>query len=573
MLAPWGGGSELILNMRWSLSFLFCLITSILLAQKYDRNWIFGTNSGICFSDSIPATFKVNCNNVELSATFSDSIGNLLFFFDSEGQLYAKIKDSSSNEISQSINAHRSESSGPIIIPTQNDSVFVVIHTGRDLQASNCPNSWCLKLYFTILQTQEDSLIVIKKNQLLLDKFVYEHLAAVKHGNSKDWWVFVHTEEDSTNRFYKFLITDTVINYMSYQDIGTFTGLQIDFAGQMQFSKEGNQLALVKSDSRKCEIYNFDRCTGQLLNFRWIILSNLTETYGLEFSSNGKYLYVTSGWQSFNDSKLVQIDLSEPILTSFIIATSTNTFAQLQYAPDNKIYLANQCGPGFPEWDFLPCNQYLSVINHPDSAGLACDFKPFSFYLGDSSKSSLGLPNMPNYNLGALSIYEADADIDTVICTEDTTVKGVLLGVPAVAGVSYSWQPSDSLNYTNIAEPFANPTESTWYYVTLTDTSIKYSCQSRVDSVFVEVKNCSVGINEAAQKQIIIFPNPTSGILQFETTTQDKITQINLHDITGKPLQKFQHSPIDISAYATGAYMISIHFSDGTTVYKKIVKK
>jgi len=183
------------------------------------------------------------------------------------------------------------------------------------------------------------------------------------------------------------------------------------------------------------------------------------------------------------------------------------------------------------------------------------------------------LPNMPNYNLGALSIYEADADIDTVICTEDTTVKGVLLGVPAVAGVSYSWQPSDSLNYTNIAEPFANPTESTWYYVTLTDTSIKYSCQSRVDSVFVEVKNCSVGINEAAQKQIIIFPNPTSGILQFETTTQDKITQINLHDITGKPLQKFQHSPIDISAYATGAYMISIHFSDGTTVYKKIVKK
>jgi hypothetical protein len=42
----------------------------------------------------------------------------------------------------------------------------------------------------------------------------------------------------------------------------------------------------------------------------------------------------------------------------------------------------------------------LSVINQPDSLGLACDFQPFSFYLG-GARTYYGLPNNPDYELGA----------------------------------------------------------------------------------------------------------------------------------------------------------------------------
>ena len=44
-------------------------------------------------------------------------------------------------------------------------------------------------------------------------------------------------------------------------------------------------------------------------------------------------------------------------------------------------------------------NQNLGVVNFPDSLGLACDFQPFSFYLG-GKRTYWGLPNNPEYDLG-----------------------------------------------------------------------------------------------------------------------------------------------------------------------------
>ena len=50
---------------------------------------------------------------------------------------------------------------------------------------------------------------------------------------------------------------------------------------------------------------------------------------------------------------------------------------------------------------YYPENMNLSVINSPDSAGLACDFQPWSFYLG-GKRTYWGLPNNPDYDLGPL---------------------------------------------------------------------------------------------------------------------------------------------------------------------------
>jgi hypothetical protein len=44
----------------------------------------------------------------------------------------------------------------------------------------------------------------------------------------------------------------------------------------------------------------------------------------------------------------------------------------------------------------------LSVINSPDSLGAACNFQPYSFYLG-GKRTYWGLPNNPNYELGPLT--------------------------------------------------------------------------------------------------------------------------------------------------------------------------
>ncbi|MBK7886914.1 MAG: hypothetical protein IPJ86_06280 [Bacteroidetes bacterium] len=74
-------------------------------------------------------------------------------------------------------------------------------------------------------------------------------------------------------------------------------------------------------------------------------------------------------------------------------------------APDDKIYIStfdeNYSWP-YPDTStaFTTINSNLSVINQPDSLGLACDFQPFSFYLG-GARTCYGLPNNPDYELGA----------------------------------------------------------------------------------------------------------------------------------------------------------------------------
>ena len=74
---------------------------------------------------------------------------------------------------------------------------------------------------------------------------------------------------------------------------------------------------------------------------------------------------------------------------------------QLKRGPDSKIYLAGY-SYGHPYSDtccYDTLTMYLSVINSPDSAGLACNFTPFSFYLGGNRTYSC-LPDIPNYQIG-----------------------------------------------------------------------------------------------------------------------------------------------------------------------------
>ena len=80
----------------------------------------------------------------------------------------------------------------------------------------------------------------------------------------------------------------------------------------------------------------------------------------------------------------------------------------LRRGPDNRIYSAIGWYNGitfhypYPDSAWNIYNTHLSVINHPDSAGLACDYQPFSVYL-PGCRTYLGLPNNPDYTLGPLA--------------------------------------------------------------------------------------------------------------------------------------------------------------------------
>jgi hypothetical protein len=83
-------------------------------------------------------------------------------------------------------------------------------------------------------------------------------------------------------------------------------------------------------------------------------------------------------------------------------------------------------------------------------------------------------------NFSNINFSFAEAGPDQGICQGDK----VKIGDPAVHGMSYSWSPSEGLNYDNIAQPFASPANTTTYVLTETN---KFSGISTTDTVIVTV--------------------------------------------------------------------------------------
>ena len=105
---------------------------------------------------------------------------------------------------------------------------------------------------------------------------------------------------------------------------------------------------------------------------------------------------------------MFQFDLTAPNIFASkqliaVLPSYERSAGNMKLAPDNKIYLTSgdqTASTPYPDTLFTTINSYLSVINQPDSLGLACDFQPFSFYLG-GARTYYGLPNNPDFELGA----------------------------------------------------------------------------------------------------------------------------------------------------------------------------
>jgi len=574
---------------------LFILMTFFLVGfAQENRNWCFGYGAGIDFTNlSNPVPFESLCNNIEANASISDSNGNLLFYLADAGpDFYGpyNILDANHNLINNgdSIWANTSSTNGIIILPTTDNHYFLFYISALLENQFICPPlvySCDYLFYSVVAQSSTGELEVIEKNKLLSSEGFSERIAATRHANGNYWWIVTREFKklDCSDRFFTFLLSDNNISEPYVQNISTPV-CTLGWYGEMKFSPNGEQLALATStyinneDYGILELLKFDRCSGFLYGKQTLENSLTYHPYGIEFSRDGNILYVSEG-EERKDFRIFQYDLRNNfrrIIYSENIPDLSR--GQLELGPNNKIYVTSAydyAGGG----TFNQYTVHLSVINEPDSVGSKCDFKSYNFYLGDSSTTFLGLPNMPNYNLDPLSIYQADAGINTVICEEDTTVKGVILGVPTVSSVTYSWDPTDSLNDADTSQPFAYPSQTTMYVVTVTDTSIKNSCQSREDTVWVVVKNCSVGINNPSSiiNSITISPNPAH--------TQLHITLINSslffkslqfftlegRELFSEPNLHASHYSLPTSQYPPGLYLLRITLTNGQSVVKKVV--
>ncbi|HNR49106.1 MAG TPA: hypothetical protein PKN14_07635, partial [Bacteroidia bacterium] len=420
------------------------LITSACLAQNQNNIWCFGDSAGIDFTNiNTPVSINTGMDGRGSCASIADSAGNLLFYAFTRaapwlgnftGQVF-----NSQHQIMQNGDTVQGEAwyNELTIIPKPNSNNLYYLFS---MSETNVPTQG---MWYSLVDMNANGGLgsVIVKNVRMNNFRNADCVTAIKHGNGRDWWVFSKYSTNSTsfNRFYTYLVTPDTIMPPIIQNLNNATDVDVQ---RIIFSPDGNKMMQINVFGFMCE-YDFDRCTGLFSNPQ-LIYTEQTGNYNRLFwsgaySSDGTKFYASTQYYFGVDTcYLVQYDL-----TSGNISASADTLFRISYpqtfvqagglrlAPDNKIYFAciywNNVPNGYPYPDSVRniYNENLGVINFPDSAGVACDFQPFSFYLG-GKRTYVGLPNNPDYNLDAVMGSPCDT-LSVGISETEITNKALLL--------------------------------------------------------------------------------------------------------------------------------------------------
>jgi hypothetical protein len=239
---------------------------------------------------------------------------------------------------------------------------------------------------------------VTQKNQIVVNDSLHDAVAAVRHGNGRDWWIVV--PRGNNQEFWKILLTPKGPEEISLQTLPPpypeFTvrykvptdeppyfrdvvpneyGFESG-AGQSIFSPDGTKYCRVIRAS-VIEIYDFDRCSGAMILRRIIPLPPYTaypetpvNACGLAVSPNSRYLYFN------NHEALYQFDMCEEQIESgdFILIEEwdkflqdsqfATNFFQMRNAPNGEIFITS-----------TNTVRSLHVIHEPDKYGKACRFE------------------------------------------------------------------------------------------------------------------------------------------------------------------------------------------------------
>ncbi len=393
-------------DMKKTLILFFCFTSFISVSQNRNSIWCLGDSAGIDFTNiNNPQPIHTAVKSRGSCVSVSDSIGNLLFY------AYTRATVAGNTTLVINSNDVLMQNGSNVIGRGWYQELVIVSDPGN----SNRYYLFCVGvtsifgLYYSIIDMNLDSGRgeVILKNQQLQSYQSIDCITAIKHGNGRDWWILSKKSGVVNNEFYEYLVSPSGVSGPFIQSVGTPAD---DGFYRMLFNKAGNTLTSMNY-SNLIENFNFDRCTGTL-TYQTLIAPEvnppLPSLWSCELSPNERYLYI-----SINNytSYLFQLDLQDvdpwankDTLWTFDLFPAAG--GGLKLAPDNKIYFACAWSDSvgnfnypYPDSVFNIYNNNLSVINNPDSPGVACGFAPFSFNLG-AGRTYWGLPNNPDYEMG-----------------------------------------------------------------------------------------------------------------------------------------------------------------------------
>ena len=109
----------------------------------------------------------------------------------------------------------------------------------------------------------------------------------------------------------------------------------------------------------------------------------------------------------------------------------------------------------------------------------------------------------------------------------------------------------------------------------ITYTATQNGCSNTATSNII-VENCA-SIDEVLSKLIIIYPNPTSGLMTIKDIPLDKVSKMEMIDAAGRIVGKWNLNAelfnVDLSAYASGSYNLKFSGNDVQLLKRIEIKK
>jgi len=391
----------------------------VLFAQKEGNIWYFGENAGIDFNSGVPiALTNGKLNTWEGCASICDYKGALLFYTDGV-TVYNRNHDTMQNGSDLMGNISSTQSAVIVKQPGANSIyyIFTVDYQG---------NINGLRYSLVDMNLNGGLGAVSSNKNILIVTPTCEKIAVVKHENNKDFWIVIHLYGADT--FNSYLLTSVGLNTTPIvSSIGTvISGNPAYTIGYMKSSSNGKRLAVAISFLSNVELFDFDNTTGLLSNV--ITFSNFGNpgAYGIEFSPNSNLLYTSVG------SNIYQFNLlagtAPAIINSeTIIGTYGRYRGALQLAPDGKIYHSSDN------------ENYLGLIDNPDSLGISCSYIDNGVFLGRNRCKS-GLPTFYNNIYDTFTSFTAKK-----LCSGDSTLFSYASGY-SIDSVLWSFDDAISIN-------------------------------------------------------------------------------------------------------------------------------
>ncbi|MCB0481615.1 MAG: hypothetical protein KDC83_09290 [Flavobacteriales bacterium] len=393
-------------------------------AQNEDNWWYFGDKVAIDFNSPNPIiSTKGTMNQFEGSASISHpKTGQLLFYTDG-----ISVWDKNHNRMPNGYGllGHTSSSHSASIVPhpqdTQRYYIFTIpfpesvgFHVSEVDMSLNGGLGDIDTAFYPIRKPDYPNPFA-RKNRKLHEDVGDKVASTVKAGGSSYWVASVFTPT------WELMLTTVGAGFVENSKAKILIDkpkgmVNFPHYGCMKFSPDGTMLAIALGVGRQVLLFDFDKGGGKFSNQRSITYPPQGSDflpYGIEFSPNNKYLYVTSyGLIQFN----LQLDSADLISASGVMLhpkSSDYENGQIQLAPNGKIY-------------YTRINKnYLSAVEFPNKGGLSSQFTEVALRAIAGSSIRLGLPTFSSHLFEELGIKAKDGCVGDTVAISISQSTGI----------------------------------------------------------------------------------------------------------------------------------------------------